>query len=101
MGIIICKEHGRQTFHEICEHAYSDMINGINSQTYYIEVLNLKLCEDCYKTNSFQEVENLKVEEIVEFKISESESIEKKLTEKYNLIKRKAICKKCYSNYKK
>lgn len=96
MGKVICKEHGEQSFYEICEHAYSDFNNGIKSQTLYVEILDLKLCQNCYETHSFNEIDKLKIEQVLNLKTSESEKIEKTLTEKYNLINRKGICVQCY-----
>ncbi|MBC8753479.1 hypothetical protein H2O64_02270 [Kordia sp. YSTF-M3] len=94
MGRLICEKHGEQSFFETCEHHYVDIINGVKSEVYTIQILNLKICTNCYNTYHFGEISKLNIEEMLS--TSEAGKNEKLVTEKYNSIGRKGFCSECY-----
>lgn len=94
MEIIICEKHGSQSFFEACEHYH------IRIASHLVKILNLRVCVDCYKSYSFDRIDQLNIDEVLKLPKMEGDKIEKLLFKKYNSIKRKAICVKYYEKTK-
>ncbi|EDP95547.1 hypothetical protein U8527_05850 [Kordia algicida OT-1] len=98
MGRILCKKHGTQAFYEMCVHCYADVTRGVKSKVHTIAILNLKICDDCYREHTFKEIENIELDEVLKLSDDKVNTIEMLIFQKYNSIEKKGICIKCYED---
>lgn len=87
---MVCEIHGRQNFHEVCEHIWQALEDGIIPEMEELPIYSTKLCAKCYSDHNVKQLVRLTTEEFIKLPVDEQIEIKHIVNTVYKGITRKA-----------